>query len=107
VLAPEVKVVFEDDPATARQIARRSLPLMLPNYANNLIRTGFDPEAVQARADEVVDALVGWGDDDAIRAHLQSHLDAGADHLAIQVLTADGDPAPAETWRRLSRMFPA
>lgn len=105
LLAPEVKVVFEEDPSVARTIARRWLPLRLPNYANNLVRSGFDPEAVTQVADEVVDALVGWGDDDAIRAHLQAHLDAGADHVAVQVLTAEPDPAPRDAWLRLSRMF--
>jgi probable F420-dependent oxidoreductase len=105
LLAPEVKVVFETDPSKARAIARRSLPLALPNYANNLVRSGFDPDAVRAVSDDVVDALVGWGNDDAVHAHLRSYLDAGADHVAAQVLSADGDPAPVDAWRRLARMF--
>jgi probable F420-dependent oxidoreductase len=105
LLAPEVKVVFEADPAAARAIGRRWLPLALPNYSANLVRSGFDPDAVKAKADDVVDALVGWGSDDAIEAHLRSHLDVGADHVAVQVLTSDGGPAPREAWRRLGGMF--
>lgn len=106
LLAPEVKVVLETSPSTARAIARQSLPIaLLPNYANNLIRSGFDPDAVQAVSDDVVDAVVAWGDDAAIHSHLRSYLDAGADHVAAQVLIADGDPAPLDAWRRLGRMF--
>ncbi|MGE0881131.1 MAG: TIGR03620 family F420-dependent LLM class oxidoreductase [Acidimicrobiia bacterium] len=106
LLAPEVKVVFDSDATTARAIARQSLPLRLPNYANGLIRSGFDPEEVAAVSDRVVDALVAWGDDDRIAAFMQSHLDAGADHVAVQLLTADANPAPVELWRRLARLIP-
>jgi len=105
LLVPEVKVVFETDPDRARSLARRSLPLMLPNYANNVIRSGFDPKAVANVDDEVVDALVGWGDDARIRDHIQAHLDAGADQVAVQVLTADRDPAPTQLWERVASML--
>jgi len=105
LLVPEVKVVFDADADRARSIGRRALPLMLPNYANNLVRSGFDPETVKRIEDPVVDALVGWGDDEQVRAHLQAHLDAGADQIAVQVLTEDNDPAPVEQWRRLAALF--
>jgi probable F420-dependent oxidoreductase len=105
LVIPEVKVLFEEDADVAREIARRSLPLRLPNYANNLIRMGFDAEAVARADDHVVDALVAWGTDDAIRAHLRAHLDAGADQVAVQLLTADGDLQPRAAWRRLADLF--
>lgn len=39
-----------------------------------------------------------------IAAGLRSHLDAGADHVAIQVLTSNGnDPVPA--YRQLARVL--
>ncbi|MBW8824958.1 MAG: TIGR03620 family F420-dependent LLM class oxidoreductase [Acidobacteria bacterium] len=104
ILAPEVKVLFEKSPDAARAIARKNLPLRLPNYANGLIRLGFDADAVARVDDDVVDAIVGWGDDDTIRAHIQSYLDAGADHVAVQVLTADGH-VPTEEWRRVVGLF--
>jgi probable F420-dependent oxidoreductase len=104
IVAPEVKVVFEKDPAIAREIGRKNVPLRLPNYANALIRLGFDAEAVARADDEVIDAIVGWGDDERIRAHIQGYLDAGADHVAVQVLTAE-PRVPNEEWRRVVSLF--
>ncbi len=101
-LAPEQMVLFETDPATAREIARAHVKvyLDLPNYQNNLVRLGYDRQAVSDGADEVVDAIVAWGDEDAIRTRTQAHLDAGADHVCVQVLQADPAAIPIEGWRR-------
>lgn len=93
LLAPEQTVVVEQGPAAARAAARRFLPhyLALPNYAANLRRQGFDEgDLAGGGSDRLVDAVVAWGDADAIRARLQEHLDAGADHVCIQVLSTDG-----------------
>jgi len=48
-------------------------------------------------SDRLVDALVCWGEPEKIAAHIQSHLDAGADHVCIQAYRADGTPGPDET----------
>ena len=62
--------------------------LGLPNYANNWKRFGFtDDDIADGGSDRLVDALVAWGDEDAIAARVQEHRDAGADHVCIQVLT--------------------
>jgi probable F420-dependent oxidoreductase len=108
LLAPEVGVVLETDPATARTIARSGLSLYfgLPNYVNNWRRYGFtDSDVAAPGSDRLIDALVAWGDEDAIAARVRAHRDAGADHVAVQVLTADpAGPAafPVEQWRRLA-----
>jgi len=59
----------------------------LPNYANNVRRLGFTDEDLTAPlSDRLVDALVAWGDAESIAARVRAHHDAGADHVAIQVL---------------------
>jgi probable F420-dependent oxidoreductase len=110
LLAPEQKVVLETDPAMARSIARQSVSfyLGLPNYTNNLLRLGFTADDLDGGgSDRLVDALVAWGDVEAVVARVAEHLDAGADHVCIQVLTgredADRPLLPArEAWRTLA-----
>jgi hypothetical protein len=61
--------------------------LTLPNYADNLRWLGFtDEDFGNGISDRLVDAIVAWGDEAAIRARVREHLDAGADHVAIQPL---------------------
>jgi len=45
---------------------------------------------------------VAWGDVDAIRARVRAHHDAGADHVCVQVLTADPRALPMAEWRTLA-----
>jgi probable F420-dependent oxidoreductase len=92
VLAPELAVVLEADAGSARAIAREylALYLTLPNYTNNLRALGYgDGDLSGGGSDRLVDALVAWGDVDAIVERVQAHLDAGADHVAVQPLTGD------------------
>jgi probable F420-dependent oxidoreductase len=100
VIAPEHKVVLETDPAVARGIGRPFVAnpyLKLSNYTNNLRRYGYtDDDLAGGGSDRLIDALVLHGATDSIAAGLRAHHDAGADHVAIQVLTADGGaPTPA------------
>ncbi|HEX4024078.1 MAG TPA: TIGR03620 family F420-dependent LLM class oxidoreductase [Steroidobacteraceae bacterium] len=91
-LCPEQKVLLEPDPAKARAAARAALGFYLaaPNYLNNLRRLGFgDPDFAGGGSDRLVDALVAWGDIGAVRARIQAHWDAGADHVCVQTLTTD------------------
>jgi probable F420-dependent oxidoreductase len=105
LVASEQGVVLETDPTTAREIARLHLKtyLGLPNYANNWRRQGFtDDDIAGGGSDRLVDALVVWGDESAIAARVQEHRAAGADHVCIQVLTADPREFPATEWRALA-----
>ena len=105
LVASEVGVVLETDPAKAREIARLHLQtyLGLPNYANNWKRHGFtDDDIANGGSDRLVDALIGWGDEAAIAARVQQHRDAGADHVCVQVLTSDPTSLPVEQWRILA-----
>ena len=92
-LAPEHKVVLTTDRDQARAIGRRYLEhyLGLSNYVNNWLRIGFTQDDVRKPgSDKLVDAVVAYGTPDAIAQRFNEHLEAGADHVAIQVL--DGWP---------------
>ncbi len=89
-LAPEHKVVLTTDADKARAIGRKALDiyLNLTNYLNNWKRLGFtDDDVAHPGSDRLVDAVVAYGSTEAIAARLKEHLDAGADHVPVQVLT--------------------
>jgi probable F420-dependent oxidoreductase len=106
LLAPEQKVVLETDPERAREIGRVTLAryLQLPNYTNNLRWLGFTDEDLAGEgSDTLVDALVAWGTPEDIEARVREHRTAGADHVAVQVLTnPDAAGLPHEQWRLLA-----
>lgn len=97
VLAVEQTVVLESDPTEARAVARQFAVgyLQSPNYAANLKRMGWtDADVGGQGSDAVIDAVVAWGDVDRIASRVRQHLDAGADHVCVQVVTDDdGDVA--------------
>jgi probable F420-dependent oxidoreductase len=108
LLVAEQKVVLDADPGSARALARRGVAryFKLPNYTSNLKRFGFtDEDLVGGGSDRVIDAIVAWGDLDAIARRIGEHLDAGADQVAIQVLTDAvnaGTGLPRDEWRNLA-----
>jgi probable F420-dependent oxidoreductase len=97
LLAPEHKVVLGTDAEQARAIGRPAVEkpyLGLVNYLNNLRRLGWtDEDLTGSGSDRLIDALVLHGDATTIAAGVQAHLDAGADHVCIQVLNKDPLPA--------------
>jgi probable F420-dependent oxidoreductase len=104
-LVVSLAVRLEADAAAAREAARRYLDryLSLPNYLANLRRLGFtDEELAVPGADRLVDALVAWGDASAIRERLAAMRAAGADHMAMIPLDADGLHADRTTVERLA-----
>ena len=97
-LAPEHKVVLTTDAEKARAIGRKALDIYfnLTNYVSNWKRLGFtDEDVARPGSDRLIDALVAHGTTEAIAARLNEHLDAGADHVAIQVLTGADKLVPA------------
>ena len=88
-LAPEHKVVLTTDADEAREVGRQAVEfyLGLSNYVNNWRRLGFtDNDVRKPGSDKLIDAVVAYGTPEAIAARLNEHLEAGADHVAIQVL---------------------
>lgn len=88
-LAPEHKVVLTTDADEARRIGRQTVDhyLGLRNYVNNWLRLGFtDADVRKPGSDRLIDAVVAHGTPEAVAQRLGEHLQAGADHVAIQVL---------------------
>ncbi|WP_199198917.1 LLM class F420-dependent oxidoreductase [Amycolatopsis sp. CA-128772] len=90
LLAPEQKVVLDEDAEAARAIGRpyvRNPYLSLSNYVNNLLRHGYtEADVADGGSDRLIDDLVLHGTPEAVVKGLRSHVDAGADHVAVQVL---------------------
>ncbi|MEU8968648.1 LLM class F420-dependent oxidoreductase [Streptomyces monashensis] len=109
LLAPELKVVLEPDPGRARAIARETLAmyLALPNYTNNFLRLGFtEDDVTDGGSDRLVDAVFAWGDEAAVRDRIDTLHQAGADHVALQVVTGGPrEKLPREEWRRLAYLL--
>jgi len=104
-LAPEVTVVLDRDPTTARALARTFTTgyLTLPNYTNNLRSLGFeDDDLAGGGSDRLVDAVVCWGDLDSVTGRVREHLEAGADHVCIQVISTSSGSFPLAEYRQLA-----
>jgi probable F420-dependent oxidoreductase len=104
MIGVELAVVLDRDPSTARETARRHTAtyVTLPNYTNNLRDFGFgDDDFAGNGSDRLVDAIVAWGDLDAIASRVSAMRDAGADHVCIQVIRPDDD-MPRGDWRELA-----
>ncbi|MFE2448116.1 LLM class F420-dependent oxidoreductase [Streptomyces melanosporofaciens] len=110
VLAPELKVVLDTDPDRARATARGYLAryLALPNYTNNFLRLGFeDADFTDGGSDRLISAMFALGDAEVIRARVEEFLAAGADHVAIQVVTESPlADVPRAEWRTLAEALP-
>jgi len=106
LLAPEHKVVLDGDPERARAIGRPRVQnpyLGLVNYTSNLRRLGWsDDDLSGGGSDALIDALVAHGSAGQVAAKLTGHLDAGADHVAVQLLTEPGAD-PLDGYGQLAR----
>ena len=72
-------------------------------YRANILRVGWSEDDVAGSlSDRLVDALVAWGDVEAITASVRRHLDAGADHVCVEVLTGDDTTIPMAAWQELA-----
>jgi probable F420-dependent oxidoreductase len=104
LLLPEQAVFLTEDRDAARAVGTDWLRayLALPNYANNLLRSGFTQDDLDSVSDRLFDAIIAWGDEDAIVHRVNEHREAGADHVCVQALTTDPREFPREQWRRLA-----
>ncbi|MCX4728436.1 LLM class F420-dependent oxidoreductase [Streptomyces sp. NBC_00963] len=109
LLAPELKVVLDTDLDRARTVARGTLSmyLQLSNYTSNLLRLGFeDADFADGGSNRLLDALFALGDLETVRARVDAYRAAGADHVALQVLTGDRrSDLPRAEWRELASAF--
>ncbi|GAA3023150.1 TIGR03620 family F420-dependent LLM class oxidoreductase [Streptosporangium longisporum] len=111
LLAVEQAVVLDTDLARAREVARGHLEpyiTMAPHQIASLRRLGFgDDDLADGGSDRLVDAIVAYGDADVIAERVRAHLDAGADHVCLQVLTSTPSALPLPEWRELAALTTA
>ncbi|HET6285430.1 MAG TPA: TIGR03620 family F420-dependent LLM class oxidoreductase [Amycolatopsis sp.] len=105
-LGVEHAVLFETDPGKAREIAREHLHVYLTSEYNvaKFLRLGYTEADLDGGrgSDRLVDDLVFWGDLDTVTAKLHGHLDAGADHVGVQVIGVRPGDSAMPHWRRLA-----
>lgn len=104
LLCPEQMVVLDTNPESARETARTHMSVYLraPNYRNNLLRLGFTEDDLDGPSDRLVDAIVAWGDVDAVVARVRAHHDAGANHVCVQPLVPGFPTLPEDQLRELA-----
>lgn len=100
LVAPEQTIVLDPDRTSSRESARTFLSryLGMSNYTNNMLRGGFtEADIALPGSDRLVDDIIAQGDSASLAARVREHLDAGADHVCVQVVPARGDALPALT----------
>ena len=90
LLCVEQKVVLSTDADQAREVANKAIEMYagLPNYRNNWLRLGFTEAEIEQRDPRFVDAVVAWGDEEALQKRVREHYDAGATHVCVQPLSS-------------------
>lgn len=104
LIAPQLGVVINPDLAQARETVRRQLGFFvgLPAYRRNLRRLGFGADDLgNGGSDRLIDAVAALGTVDQVAARIREHLEAGADHVAVQVLT-EAPGLPVREWQALA-----
>jgi len=104
LLLPEQTAILCAGREEAREIGTGWLSsyLALPNYANNLLRSGFSEDDIAKVSDRLFDAIIAWGTPQDVTARIDAHRAAGADHVCVQLLDADPRAFPREQWRQLA-----
>jgi probable F420-dependent oxidoreductase len=105
LLCPEQAAILESDRAKAHEIARKHLAIYLStvNYVNNLRRLDYgDDDLSGGGSDRLLEDIVAWGSVEKIADRVKAHLDAGANHVCIQVLPAEQRALPMDEWKELA-----
>ncbi|MFI2738785.1 TIGR03620 family F420-dependent LLM class oxidoreductase [Streptomyces sp. NPDC018711] len=105
-LGVEQAVVLDTDLGRAREVATAHVAGYVAAAAHqraNVRRLGFgDADLTGGPSRRLVDAIVAYGDTEAVCRRVREHLDAGADHVCVQVLSADPAALPEREWRELA-----
>ena len=63
----------------------------LPNYRNNWLRLGYTEDEIESDADRFIDGIVACAEVSTMAARVREHWQAGADHVCVQIISAEGD----------------
>jgi len=110
LLAPELGVILDTDPAAARAKARTVIGhyARLPNYVNSWLALGFTQEEITTGSDRLADDLFAWGTPEKIATRINEYFAAGANHVCLQLITGAERPtvsAAREGWRTLAAVL--
>ncbi|HEY0277653.1 MAG TPA: TIGR03620 family F420-dependent LLM class oxidoreductase [Solirubrobacterales bacterium] len=103
LLAPALACVLDGDPERARAKTRElsSFYMGLSNYADAIVRSGFEREDVaDGGSDRMLEAVVAEGGIERIVELTEAHLEAGADHVALQAVGTK--ELPRAEWREFA-----
>jgi probable F420-dependent oxidoreductase len=103
LVIPEIACVLDEDVERARATAREyaALYLGLSNYTNALLEHGFEQADLEdGGSDRLIDHVIPHGSAADIAAAARAHVEAGADHVALQ--TIGGEGVPADEWSKLA-----
>jgi probable F420-dependent oxidoreductase len=91
LLVPEIAVALTTgDTGAAQARAYARMYLQLPNYTGNLRRFGYtDADIEGGGSDRLMSDVVPHGPEASL-ARITAHLDAGADHMVVQLLGEGG-----------------
>jgi len=92
----EIPAVLETDFDRVREVVNADLAIypQMPFYADIFVRMGAAPsleEASKGWTDDMINAVVAWGDRDVLAARAQEYFDAGADEVAMSLHGGDAD----------------
>jgi probable F420-dependent oxidoreductase len=106
-LATEVTAVLTTDRSAGLEVARAFAKhyLVLPNYANNLRRLGWSEHDIGTNSDKIIDAVVAIGDVATIVGRVNAHLEAGADHVCVQIRAERSHDPSIGAYRELAAAF--
>ncbi|WP_431904214.1 TIGR03620 family F420-dependent LLM class oxidoreductase [Nonomuraea sp. bgisy101] len=107
LLAVEQVVVLDHDLDRAREVAGEHVSSYrgaAPHQIASLRRLGFGEDEIAHGSERLVDAIVAYGGAEAIEKRVRAHVDAGADHVCLQVLTERPGALPLAQWRELSAL---
>ena len=84
LVLPEQTVLLTEDRDHAREVGGQWVRsyLKMPNYANNLRRLGFSDEEIDTVSDRLLDAVIAWGDEDAVKRRVAAVRRCGRDLAA-------------------------
>jgi probable F420-dependent oxidoreductase len=97
LLLAQQMVMLERDAATARAGVRTFMRFYLnaPPYRRYFTSMGFDENDMrEGGSDRLLDAVIAWGGEDILHDRIRAHYEAGADHVYIIPLSADGGRLP-------------
>ncbi|HXD89408.1 MAG TPA: TIGR03620 family F420-dependent LLM class oxidoreductase [Candidatus Binataceae bacterium] len=96
ILAQQM-VMLETDPAKARTAIRNFMRFYMsaPPYRRHFTDLGFNDDDMKGGgSDRLLDSVIAWGDETVLRQRILAHRNAGADHVYLIPLSADGGRLP-------------